>query len=193
MNTRIIAIAALLLAAACTTNERNGGLVVTKIVEGTPATGATGGTSCTFNAGGAESLLPNYNVGGSTEAAAAGFVVLNQLINPTTLNTALNTATNTFSPHQAVVDYEIPGANVPQQIIPVSSGTVATNSSAAVLVELFSPTAVQTAIAGLTDTFVRTTTRIEGKLDDGSTVSTSEHEFVIHVCTGPACAFNPCF
>lgn len=198
MNTRIIAIA--LLAAACTTNDRNGGLVVTSVIvgkftAGTPTTPA----SCTYIPTGGEEILPNYNTTASAGRASAGFVVKNQLIDPTTLNTALNTATNNFSPHQAVVDYEIfPQAGgaaptVARQIIPVSSGAVPTQSTVAVVVELFSPQPVLTVVNGLTDAFVRTTTRIEGELDDGTKVSTSEHDYVVHVCNGPTCVFEPCF
>jgi hypothetical protein len=197
MNTRIIAIAAALTALACTTNERNGGLVITKVVTGTAGAAAGGATGCTFNSGGNETVLPDYSVGVSTQGASTGFVVLNQLINPNTVNAQLNTATNTFTAHQAVVDYEIVGASTPQpaigqQIIP-AAGTVPNNFTGAVVVELFSPKAVQDALAGATSEFVRTTTRIEGTLDDGSKVSTSEHEFVIHVCTGATCAADPCF
>ncbi|HEY2031282.1 MAG TPA: hypothetical protein VGH20_18955 [Myxococcales bacterium] len=199
MNLRnLIAIA--LLAAACTTNDRNGSLVVTGVVVGkftaaTPTTSA----ACTYNAGDGEEILPNYNTAGSVNRASAGFVVKNQLIDVSTLNTALNAATNNFSPHQAVVDYEIlpsTGAapvTLAQQIIPVSSGAVPSQTSQVVVVELFSPATVLAAVNGLTDAFVRTTTRIEGKLDDGTTVSTSDHDYVVHVCNGANCAFEACF
>jgi hypothetical protein len=102
----------------------------------------------------------------------------------------LNSAT--FTAHQAVINYDIPGVVVPQQIVPVS-GSITTGTKKAILVEVFSPAAAFTAVSGLaSNTFVRTTTRIEGSLDDGSTVSTSAHEYVINVC--PTCAStNPCF
>jgi hypothetical protein len=81
---------------------------------------------------------------------------------------------------------------VPQQVVPVS-GTLPTGTKAPLLVEVFSPTAAFAAVSALTtSTIIRTTTRIEGTLDDGSTVSTSAHEYVINVC--PTCApTNPCF
>jgi len=202
MNTRIIAITAAVAMAGCRTNDRNGALVITKVVVGTAATGAAGST-CTFNAAGNESVFPTYVANAlppQVQVAAAGFVVQNQLINPSTLNTQLNTATNNFTARQAVVDYEIPGQSVAQQIIP-AGGTVPNNFTGAIVVELASPEAVKTAIAAAAAAatspdglFVRTTVRIEGRLDDGSIVSTSAHDFVFHACSsGPTCAADACF
>jgi hypothetical protein len=194
MDTRIIAIALAVGLAGCSTNERQADLIVTKVVGGkfTAATApATGGT-CGYSASDDEQLLPTFDGTAPNNRAATGFVVDNQMVDTSTLNSQLRTNTNTFTPHQAVVDYEFPGAAVAQQIVPVSSGTVATGSQTVVLVELFSPTAALAAANAIAaPTFVRTTTRIEGKLDDGTTVSTSAHEYVINVC--PGCGNSVCF
>jgi hypothetical protein len=194
MDTRIIALALAVGIAGCGTNDRSASLIVTKVVGGTftaPTPPATVGT-CAYTAGADEQILPHFDATAANSRGSTGFVVENQLVDTSSLNNNLRTNSNTFTPHQAVVNYEIPGATVAQQIIPVSSGTVATGSQTVVLVEVFSPAAALAAVSAIaTPTFVRTTTRIEGKLDDGTTVSTSAHDYVVNVC--PGCGDTTCF
>ena len=192
MNSRTIALTAALVLAGCTTNEKNSGLVIDHVVLGQQQT-INNVLTCVFQAANSETLYPTFNPGqANTNFGLAGFVVKNQLTDPSTTNSILRTNSTTFSPHQAVVDYELVGANssVAEQVIPVSSSAVPGNTLTAVAVPLFSPTAVQTALGAFTG-FVRTTVRIEGRLDDGSTVSTSAHDYVVSICNN--CPTSTCF
>ena len=198
MKTRILVALAAFAAASCTTNQRNSALSITKVV-----VGSLSGSTCTLSATADETDFPTFNptetlaaiaAGTPTGNGLAGFVVSNNLSNTANLNTVLRTNTNTFTPHQAVVAYQVVGgASLPEQIIPVSSGTVL-NGQTPVAVPLFSPIAIVNALAAFaTPQFVRTTTRIEGTLDDGTTVSTSEHDFVVQVCNTAGCPETTCF
>jgi hypothetical protein len=187
MITRTLCFIAALAMAGCTTNEHNSGLPIVTTVLG--VAGSTPGAGCTFTVGSPEVEFPIFNPA-ANNLATTGFVVKNQLTDTSALNAVLRTNSTSFTPHQAVVDYEIPGATVAQQIINVSGNSVASGSSVAVLVPLFSPTVVFLALPAAGG-IVRTTTRIEGFLDDGSTVSTSSHDYVIQVSS--AVASTPCF
>jgi hypothetical protein len=194
---------AVLALSGCTTDNKNSALSVTSVSLATATTttassGATS-TSCAFAVGNPETAFPLFAANGLNSLGAAGFVVRNQLVDPTTVNTAFNTDSTTFSPHQAVIDYEIIGGTqtIAEQIVPVSATPVDSGALATVVVPVFLPTAALAVLKTLPGggAVVRTTVRIEGKLDDGSTVSTSEHEFVVSVSTSAAAvgSNSPCF
>jgi hypothetical protein len=201
MTTRTLCLLAALAMAGCTTNEHNSGLPIVSTVLAT-ASGTTPPITCTISVSGQEVEFPVFNPT-QNQLASTGFVVANQLTDPSTINPILRTDSTSFSPHQAVVDYEVPGAAVAEQIIKISGESVASGATSAVLVPLFSPVAVFSAVQTLAGTgggVVRTTTRIEGFLEDGSTVSTSQHDYVIQVVAGctvasdPTCVLStPCF
>jgi hypothetical protein len=182
-----------LVLSSCTTDNKNSALVVTGTVLATVGVvtlpDGTTTSSCTFSSASSESEFPVFTPNGINDLGATGFLVSNQLIPPTNINTVFNTDSTTFSPHQAVVNYEIVGGGptIAEQIIPTSGGAVASNTTQAVIVPLFLPSAALAVLKGLPAPggVVRATVRIEGKLDDGSTVSTSEHEYVVVVNTNP--------
>jgi hypothetical protein len=203
MNKRTLGWAVAVLAlSGCTTDNKNSDLVITAVslATATVTTAASGATSttCAFAVGNPETAFPLFAANGANALGAAGFVVRNQLVNPTTVNAVFNADSTIFSPHQAVIDYEIIGGTqtIAEQIVPVSSSPVDTGTLATVVVPVFLPTAALAVLQTLPGggAVVRTTVRIEGKLDDGSTVSTSEHEFVVSVSTSAAAGSNsPCF
>jgi hypothetical protein len=206
-----ITVTAAVAVAGCTTNEKSSSLIITGVVLATPGTTTT--TTTTSDAGTVadagtsasacpnpvfaatsttEPVFPIFNpTAGSNLGGDIGFVVKNQLVDPTTLNSVFRLPTNTFTPHQAVVDYEIVGGGpaIPEQVLPVAGGPVAGSGTATIVVPLFTPTAILAALPAAA--FVRTTTRIEGSLDDGSKVTTSAQDFVVNVCA--TCTGTPCF
>ena len=152
--------------------------MVTKVVLGTLS-----GTSCSYDPGTDETdfahIDPAANNGGTM-----GVVVQNQLTDVTTLNPQLRTSSATFHPHQVVADYEIiGGATTRGVIVPVSGTQVQPGATGAVLVPFFSP-AVTATMSGT----IRVTFHIEGKLDDGSVVQTSEHEYIFVTCATAGCS-----
>jgi len=195
MTTRPLCLIAALAMASCTTNDHNAGLPIVSTVLATASGTPPAVVTCTISVSGLEVEFPAFNPTQANDLAQTGFVVSNQLTDPSTINPILRANTTSFSPHQAVVDYEIPGAAVGEQIIKISGESVASGAKSAVVVPLFSPAVVFAAVQALAGTgggVVRTTTRIEGFLDDGSTVSTSEHDYVIQV-VGGALLSTPCF
>src|SRR5450432_2389941 len=134
MTTRTLCLIAALAIAGCKTNDHNAGLPITSTVLATASVSGTA-TICTFSASGVEIEFPVFNPAASN-LAMTGFVVKNQLTNPSTINQILRGDTTSFSPHQAVVNYEIPGASVAQQIIKVSGQSVSSGASVAVAVPL---------------------------------------------------------
>jgi len=178
MKTRWFILLAAVAAASCKINNRNTALVVTKVVLGTLS-----GTSCSYDPGTDETdfahIDPAANNGGTM-----GVVVQNQLTDPSTLNPLLRTTSATFHPHQVVADYEtIGGATTRGLIIPVSGTQIKPGATGAVLVPFFSPAATAT-MSGT----IRVTFHIEGKLDDGSVVQTSEHEYIFVTCATAGCS-----
>ena len=75
----------------------------------------------------------------------------------------------------------IGGTTVRTQIIPVS-GTVLASATGSVLVPFFSPIPA-TMLSGI----IRVTFHVEGNLDDGSTVRTSEREYIFVTCSTAGC------
>ena len=181
MKRRWLILLAALAAASCKLNNRNSSLVVTKVVIGRVDNGV-----CTYDPSSDEfdfaQINPAANTGGTM-----GVVVKNQLTNPASLNSTLRTTSATFHPHQMVGDYEIVGGAITRGvIIPVSGAQIGPGSSGPVLIPFFSPAATTT-MSGT----IRVTFHIEGKLDDGSVVQTSEHEYIFVTCAAAGCN-SPC-
>jgi hypothetical protein len=171
----LIALAAL-LGASCKTNQ-NSALVVTKMV-----LGEVSGTACKYDPGADESdfahIDPAANSGGTM-----GVVLQNNLTDPTSLNSLYRTNSATFHPHQVVASYEvIGGTTLANQIIPVSGTQITAGGTGPVLTPFFSPAATAT----LTGT-IRVTFHVEGKLDDGSVLKSSEHEYIFVTCSTAGC------
>ena len=172
----LIALAAL-LGASCRTKQ-NSALVVTKVV-----LGEISGTSCKYDPGADEfdfaNIDPAANSGGTM-----GVVLQNNLSDPTTVNSLYRTNSATFHPHQVVADYEvIGGATLPNQIIPVSGTQIPPGATGSVLVPFFSPAATATLTGE-----IRVTFHVEGKLDDGSVLKSSEHEYIFVTCATAGCS-----
>jgi hypothetical protein len=181
MKTRWLIPMAALLTLSCMTGNMNSALVVSKLVLGTATTVGTV-TTCSYDPSAVEfdfaQINPAANTGGTM-----GVVVQNNLTDPASVNPLLRTNSATFHPHQVVADYEvIGGTTLTQQIIPVSGGSIASGSTGAVLVPFFAPVPTTT-LAGI----VRVVFHIEGKLDDGSNVRTSQHEYIFVTCAAAGC------
>jgi len=181
MKTRWLIALAALLGASCKTNNRNAALTVTKMVLGTVS-----GTACKYDPSADEtdfaSIDPAANTGGTM-----GVIVQNNLKDPSSINTLFYANSATFHPHQVVADYEvIGGTTLAGQIIPVSGSQVPAGGSGPVLVPFFSPAATATLTGE-----VRVTFHVEGKLDDGSVVKSSEHEYIFLTCATAGCT-SPC-
>lgn len=177
MKIRWLIVVAALLGASCKT-KRNSALDVTKVV-----LGVVSGTACKYDPGSDESDFARINPAANT-GGTMGVVLKNNLMDPTTLNPLLRTNSATFHPHQVVADYEIiGGTTLTNQIIPVSGIQIQAGGGAGpVLVPFFLPTATAT----LTGT-VRVTFHVEGKLDDGSVLKSSEHEYIFVTCSTAGC------
>ena len=183
MNSRWTILLAALLGVSCSTNNKSAALVITKVVLGTATTdpGPPAVTTCSYDVGSSEfsyaQIDPAANTGGTM-----GVVVQNNLVDPSSLNQELRTNSATFHPHQAVADYEvIGGSTVAQQLIPVS-GSIPTGTAGVILVPFFSPIPA-TMLSGV----VRVSFWIEGLLDDGSTVRTSQREYIFVTCATAGC------
>ena len=188
MNTRWSILLLALLAVSCSTNNKNSALVITKVVLGKAETdpGPPPVTTCKYDPTSDEFSYPQIDPTANT-GGTVGVVIQNNLIDTSTLNGELRTNSATFHPHQAVAAYEVIGGNtVTGQLIPVS-GSVQTGATGAILVPLFSPIPA-TLLSGI----VRVTFWIEGTLDDGSQVRTSEREYIFVTCTGGATCNSAC-
>jgi hypothetical protein len=177
MKTRWLIAFATLLGASCKTHGRNSALTVSKVVLGTLS-----GTTCTFDPSADEAnfahIDPAANGGGTM-----GVVLQSNLKDPSSINSLFNADSATFHPHQVVADYEvIGGTTLVGQIIPVSGGQIPAGGSAAVLVPFFSPAATVTLTGE-----IRVTFHVEGKLDDGSVLKSSEHEYIFVTCSTAGC------
>jgi len=188
MNNRWFILLPALFGVSCSTNM-NSALVVSKMVLGTLTTsaGPPPTSYCSYDPGATEfdfaQIDPTANTGGTM-----GVVVENNLTDTSTLNGILRTNSATFHPHQVVADYQETqpgGITVTQQIIP-TTGTVPAGGTGAVLVPFFAPIPA-TLLTGI----IRVTFHIEGVLDDGSNVRTSEREYIFVTCGGAACN-SPC-
>jgi hypothetical protein len=190
MKTRTILLAAA-FAAACTT-QNNSALVITSVV---PATADTSTATppvitCNFDPSTPEVSLQPINLASDDGTMGA---VVNNFMPPTNSNNSLNLNAAVFEAHQAVIRVEFPGGtppgvSVPNPIIVPVGGVVESGATVTIPVALLP----QGAITGTVPdkTVIRTTFHIEGKLLGGSSVHTSEREYLFKAC--PLCADNAC-
>jgi hypothetical protein len=184
MNTRWFILLLALFGTSCKTNM-NSSLVVSKMVLGTVTTvaGPPVTTYCAYDPSATEFDFAQINPGANT-GGTMGVVIENHLSDTSTINGVLRTNSATFHPHQVVADYQETqsgGITVTQQIIP-STGSIPSGGSGAVLVPFFAPIP-STLLTGI----IRVTFHIEGVLDDGSNVRTSEHEYIFVTCNTSGC------
>jgi hypothetical protein len=170
-----------LLATSCfVKSNKNSAIVVTRVIRGTLQ-----GTPqvCTYNPSDAEFDFANVNP--AAVSGTMGVVISNQLTKTDSINTILRTDSTTFSPHQVVADYEVIGGPIiAGQIIPVSGASIGGGgSSTAVLTPFFFPPAVK-ALQGT----IRVTFHVEGKLDDGTNMKSTEHEYIFVTCNALNCS-----
>ena len=184
-----------LLAGACMTHGQRSDLVITSVIEATANTG-TSGTTCTFDTSAHELTFSNLNP--TTNSGLVASVVKNNLTDPSTTNPLLRTNSAQFQPHQIVVSYEVlprtsgaaPPYTINPQIVAVGGAVVQPDGGQATVAgPLFPPGVIPTGSA-LTGDFIRTVFHIEGKLADGSTVSTNEREYLFRIDT--TATTNPC-
>jgi hypothetical protein len=189
--TRTVVLLAL-LAAACTTKGENAALVITKVLTSKGTTTA-GVVTCPVIAAGDTEL--SFILLGPDNFGQVGLVVDNRIVDPSTQNTVLRTNSADFLPHQVVASYEVLGTgtvNAPATV--AAAGVVVPSKTAGpVIVPALFPSTFGAAAGGIAaGTFIRATLHIEGKLTAGSTVKTSEREYLFRVCGATGCAGNPC-
>jgi hypothetical protein len=189
--TRTVVLLAL-LAAACTTKGENAALVITKVLTSKGTTTA-GVVTCPVIAAGDTEL--SFILLGPDNFGQVGLVVDNRIPDPSTQNTVLRTNSADFLPHQVVASYEVLGTgtvNAPATV--AAAGVVVPSKTAGpVIVPALFPSTFGAAAGGIAaGTFIRATLHIEGKLTAGSTVKTSEREYLFRVCGATGCAGNPC-
>src|SRR5438105_2333147 len=148
MMTRTLGLLVALAGLGCTNHNYNSALVVAKVILAPVPTPPA--TACVFDPSANETDFPLYAIGGGG-SALVGFVIHNQLINPTTVNATLNADSTTFNPQNAFVDYEVipttgSSTTIARQQIPTTGSPVTNGAQASVLVPLFAPAAVQTAL-----------------------------------------------
>jgi hypothetical protein len=179
MRTHIL-LAALLATSCMVKSNKNSAIVITKIVVGKSA-GVP--PVCTFSPGDAEFSFARVDP--AVVSGVMGVVINNQLVKTDQFNKNLQTDSTTFSPHQVVADYEVIGGPIiAGQIIPVSGGTINGGGGIApVLTPFFFPPAVK-ALQGT----IRVTFHVEGKLDDGTSVKSTEHEYIFITCNTAGCS-----
>jgi hypothetical protein len=190
MKTRIVLLT-LVLAASCGTKNQNSALVITKVIpptaKGTPGTGgAAGSLACSFDPGQQE-YTPYLPINPNENRGIVAAVVGNNLTNPAKDNTVLRTDSTMFLPHQAVVTYEIasgPGTAPGPSIVPASGISVPSGGTGTVGIEMFRGVSLTSFLPG---SYVRTTFHLEGKLNDGSSVRTTEREYLFQFCGTPGC------
>ncbi len=189
MKTRLTILLAA-LAAACTT-KNNSALQITKVVPPTVAT-ATGSTTttCTIEPGGTEVSFLAVNPAENT--GTVGAIVENQALPNLQVNPLLRVDASSFLPHQAVITYEVigGGASIGQQTVPTAGVVVPGGGTGAIAIQMLPKGSVPAGLAA--GTFIRTTFHIEGKMVDGSSVHTSEREYLFQICTTTGCAGNSC-
>ncbi|HEY6911899.1 MAG TPA: hypothetical protein VI356_21155 [Myxococcales bacterium] len=197
MKTRIILLAAA-FATACTT-QNNSALVITSVVpakEDTKTSSTTPPvttTTCTFDPAASEVSFVQINL--SQNDGTMGAVVHN-FMPPTNSANSLNLDAAVFEAHQAVIRVEFPsgapaGVSVPNPLIVPVSGVISSGEVASIPVPLLPKGVISGTVPD--KTFIRTSFHLEGKLIGGSTVRTTEREFIFQACTtDPACPVNAC-
>jgi hypothetical protein len=189
--TRTVVLLAL-LAAACTTKGENAALVITKVLQSKGTTTA-GVVTCPIITVGDPEL--SYILIGPDNVGQVALVVDNRILDPSTQNAVLRTSSVDFLPHQAVASYEVLGTgtvNAPSAV--AAAGVVVPAKTAGpVIVPALFPSTFGAAAGGIAaGTYIRATLHLEGKLIDGSTVKTSEREYIFRTCGAVGCAANPC-
>jgi hypothetical protein len=189
------AAAAVFTASACTTKGENSALVTTRVVSGVasgPADAGPGPASCKLDATGTSELA--FISLGPDNFGTVGVGISNRIVDATQQNPLLRTNSSDFYANHAVVTYEVigTGGTITANGTPPASGLVPQGGTGTVGVVLF-PSRFSAAGAGIAaGTFIRATIRIEGKLLDGSTVKSSDREFLFQACGSAGCGNNPC-
>jgi hypothetical protein len=172
---RILPALALVALASCTTDGGNTFIVLEKLIVPTGTPDATGQcASMKLTADLPEDLLPGFAAG---TAFWRGLSINNRL--PSTVQGTTRLVSNDFFAESAVVSYEAAGssgtATVPTRTVAVQ-GKIDTGSKGAVYGELISATDT-VALAALGK--VRVHVYVKGKLNDGTTVQSSDYDFVV--------------
>ena len=162
------------LLGSCTTHGGNTFVVTTKIVQPTGTLDAVTKvvTNCVIDPGSPELNFPAFN---TTVPLQLGIVLQNRLIAG---STPTRPQSNDFVAEKVVINYEstntgTPG--VPEQNLP-AQGFVPAGGSAAISAVLIPAGAIATALTALPS--VRVHLYVVGRLGDGSTVKTSDYEFI---------------
>lgn len=197
MNTRTILLAAA-FAAACTT-QNNSALVITKVVPGkevtvtSTTTPPVTTTHCEFDPAADELSFVPINLAQNDGLVGA---VVNNFMPATNSANSLNLDAAIFQSHQAVVRIEFPtgtpaGVSVQNPIIVPVAGVVSSGQVASFPLPLLPRGAITGTVPDRT--FIRATFHIEGKLLGGSSVHTSEREYLFEACTAdPLCPVTAC-
>jgi hypothetical protein len=177
--------ALLLLSAACTTNGGNTFLVATKVIYAT-GTAGPGGTclNATLTPSTGEALFPTYATS-TPSAMLLGLVVDNRL--SSTVASDNRKQSNDWTAEKGIVSYEGVGSgaiNLPERSLPVQ-GYVPAGTIGAVLTTIISKEDV--ALLQATQPTFRVKVHLTGKLNDGSTVQTSDYEFIATPGSGANC------
>jgi hypothetical protein len=188
-------LAALLLCGCEVTYKNSAMLVVSKVIQASASTGASG-SACTYSPETNELTFGTFNPlgGGYTH----GLVIENRLpdnsqVAPGRVNT------NDFQIEFAVIDYaqiDGPAVVMPEQTAP-ANGLIGISNKGVTQVDLI-PTAIAAVIGGNTMK-VRILVQVYGRLLDGSRVKSSTYEYVVQAdptfvlpaptCTAPAAPF----
>jgi hypothetical protein len=182
---------AALLVGGCKTRNENSALVITRMI---PAKATVAGTApnqtlaCTFDPTAAE-FTPTLPFNPVQTGGDIGAAVANNLKDTVTVNSSLNTTSSVFLPHQAVDSYEYINSAVPSPagtfIVPTSGGEVPPGKESIVAFNIFNGLNRATVPNNI---YMRATFHLEGKLLDGSTVKTSEREYIFFTCNVSGCA-----
>ncbi len=184
---KLTLICAALLAASCSTKNENAFLVITKLVAPTAVTSGTT-TTCTFSPASDETVFATVNASApptSTKGFRLAAVVENRLT-PNTNTTLGRLNSYDFVAEQVVVSYEAAGSaavSIKPQIIP-AGGVVKAGGSSAIGIDFFTPGTTGVPGPGTT---LRLVFHLEGKLLDGSTVKSSEYEYLVTTCGTATC------
>jgi hypothetical protein len=185
------------LSAGCRIHQ-NSALVITKVI---PATATATGTApnqtvaCAFDLA-AKEFTPGMNFNPFENQGTVAAVVTNNLVDTATINAQFNTNSSSFFPHQGVANFEYIPASAgtpPGEVsIPTGGGFVPAAGTGGVGLDLLAP--VAGALAAIPDgTYVRVSFYVSGKLLDGSTVRTTEREYLFIKCSTPGCGFSSPF
>ena len=169
----IPALSAALLVSSCTTHGGNTFVVAARVIAavGTqdPITKAI--TACKYDPGSKETVFPPFD---TASALALGVVLNNRL--PST-STPTRPESNDFTAEKFVINYESTGTgtvSIAEQTLPAQGSVPAGATGVAVGVVM--PVTVATTLAGQPS--VRVHLYVIGRLLDGTTVKSSDYEFI---------------